>query len=49
MKLNLTYLEELNEIISSNDCFLKKKKKVAKTKKLKDIHINFIINYVPAF
>lgn len=33
MKLNLTYLEELNEIISSNDCFLKKKKKVAKTKK----------------
>ena len=35
MKLNLAYLEELKEIISSNDCFFKKKKKVDKTKKPK--------------
>lgn len=35
MKFNLTYLEELNGIISSNDCFYKRKKKTAKTKKSK--------------
>ena len=33
MKLDLTYLEELNEIINSNDCFSKKKKKVGKNSK----------------
>ena len=48
MTLDLTPIENLNNIIINNSCFQKKIRRINKTKKMQDTLINIIISCVHA-